>query len=261
MKKHCFAVLTLACLCPAFLFAEGKVGYVDIERITSKAKAVTNVMSDIQDEIKTLQKEINDKEKQMQELQADLKKTDGVFTKEETSKKKKDLDRLLNEYEDLQTRSKKKMRVLDETTFAPLMKKILFAIQDVAKERKFDVVLRGEAVLYGTTGADLTDDVIKKLNQDYLTTGSKQAKPESGKSDSSKREAARSDAAKAETSSSPAPDTQKSESAKETPSISAEPAKETPAEPVKETPAAKSEKKPSNSKGTKGTRPVDRQPD
>jgi Skp family chaperone for outer membrane proteins len=142
------------------------VGYVDVDRITRKAKPVNLAMDGIQGELETLQKQVEEKRRQIRDLEADIKRTDGVVSKDEQDKKKKELLRLQNEMDDLRIRGERKAREMDQTVFEPLMKKILFAIQDIAKEQKFDIILRGEAVLYGTSGVDISDEVVSRLNSE-----------------------------------------------------------------------------------------------
>ena len=167
----CLGVILLASSAPA----QTKIAYVDIDRVTSKAKPVNSLMNDIQGQIEVLQKEIDAKRKQAAELDADIKRSDGVLAKEEVDKKRKELMRLQNDLDDLRLKGEKKMREVDQTVFEPVLKKILFCIQDIAKEQKIDIVLRGEAVLYGTSGVDISDAVIKKLNSDNAATSGTRA--------------------------------------------------------------------------------------
>ncbi|MCX7625749.1 MAG: OmpH family outer membrane protein, partial [Candidatus Sumerlaeaceae bacterium] len=125
-----------------------KVGYVDVDRVTRKAKAVNQAMDSVQNDIEALQKQIDDKRQQIKELEADVQRSEGVIASGEIEKKRKEIARLRNELDDLAYRAERKARELDATVFEPLMKRILFAIQDVAKENKYDIILRGEAVLY-----------------------------------------------------------------------------------------------------------------
>lgn len=145
--------------------AQTKVAYVDIERITSKAKPVSAMMTDIEQQVKGLQSEIESKMKKLRELKAEAQSTEGILSKDEQDKKRKEVLRLQNELDELEGRARRKMREMDSTVFEPLMKRIMFVIEDVAKEKKVDIVLRGEAVIYGATAVDLSDEVIKKLNE------------------------------------------------------------------------------------------------
>lgn len=167
--------IVVALVGSALAFAEEatRVGYVDIDRVTAKAAKVRDVMDKIQDQVKGIQEEIDRKLKELGDLTAEVRKNEGVLSKDEMEKKRKELTRRQNELEDLNNQGKSKMTRVQDETMDPILKSILYSVEDVAKERKIDLVLRGEAVLYGTKATDLTDDVIAKLGGDGTTTGSR----------------------------------------------------------------------------------------
>jgi len=299
--KRIFILLPAIILAPMLLCGAGetRIGYVDVDRVTSKAKPVNNLMGGAAEEIKKLQQDIESKTKQVTDMEAEIKRTDGVLSKEETDKKRKEVLRLRNEVDDLMTKARQKSREVESTVYEPLLKKIGAAIQEVAKERNIEIVLPGAAVLYGSPTADMTDDVIKKLNEDAtsaIRAGAKEEpKTSSGTqaaapaepaaaaaksaspaavsatpiADTSVKSATDAQPAPAEASA-PAPTPQSAEPAPakttEAPAPTAEPA----STPAKER-APKSDAKPKSAKKTpapkssparaSGTRPVDRQPE
>jgi outer membrane protein len=225
--------------------AQTKVGYVDVDRVTRKAKAVNQAMDSVQSDIEDLQKQIDEKRQQIKELEADVQRSEGVIAASEIEKKRKEIARLRNELDDLAYRAERKARELDATVFEPLMKRILFAIQDVAKENKYDVILRGEAVLYGNSAADITDEVIRKLNEQVADTSAPKAtraKPENTPEGR-------------ETPTAKQPTTQAPQQPE------AEPQQPTPALPPAAKRQAASAKTPSKESSSKPKRPVDRQPE
>jgi outer membrane protein len=282
MKRAFFLVgagiLMLASQC----LAQGRVGYVDIDKVTRKAPQVTKVMNEVQDQLKGIQDNIEAKKKQISGLKSEIKKSEGVLAAEELDKRRKELDKLTNELDELDLKGRREMQKVDQVVFEPALKLIMMAVQDVAKEQKYDVILRGEAVIYGVSGVDITDAVIAKLTADEKaggvtlrpdsktektdTAGGKSAKPAETPADTPKEEP------KAEVTATPAPPPPPPV-ADNTPATD-EKVQATP-EP-KETPAPKSTEKkdadqstpksdsktpkPSASK-TPGTRPVDRQPE
>ena len=187
-----------------------------------------------------------------------MERKEGVLAVSEQEKKQKEIQRLKNELDDLGYRAERKARELDATVFEPLMKRILFAIQDVAKEQKFDIILRGEAVLYGSSAADITDAVIEKLNRE-AATGTSQP------TDATKSASAAEKKANQDKTTPPAESKEtKSESAEAgatpTPSSTSEPpqAPESQQPGVEKTATPKETRAPA---GAKPKRPVDRQPD
>lgn len=151
-------------LLPSVAIAQSKVGYVDIDRVTAKSVAVNSAMGSVQDKVKKFQEDLETKKKKLRDLEADIKRTEGVVSSDEQNRKKKEAITVRNEMDDLELQAKREMQKLDDTFFAPTLKRIVYAIQDVAKEKELELVVRGEAVLYGSDSADITEDVIRKLN-------------------------------------------------------------------------------------------------
>lgn len=270
--------LATACVCalaaPAWTQGEstaqptGKVAYVDIDRVTSKAKPINDVMEGIQGQIKDLQDQIESRRRKIRDLETELKRNDGVLSQQIQTDKRKEVDRLKSELDDLDYKARKEMQKMDETQFAPLLKQILFAIQDVAKENKYDLVLRGEAVLYGSSAADISDLVIKKLDEKGV------GKAGAGKSESSaskstpaaERSVATPEATPAKPEATPTPVAAEPTAAapKATESVLPVDGGDKPAATPKPAASGRSTKtpetKPQETKRS-GTRPVDRQPD
>lgn len=144
--------------------AQTKVGFVDIDRVTVKAKSVTNLMSGMQGEFEKLQKDLDSRRQKITDIEADIKRTEGVMAKEEIDKKRADITRLRNEIDEIEFRAQRQVREVEQKVLEPLRRKIVTAIEEVAREQRYDLVLTKEAVVYSTPSTDITDDVVKKLN-------------------------------------------------------------------------------------------------
>lgn len=257
--KHLIAAAALALLA-GIATAQTKVGYIDIDQITRKSKPVSGMMDKIKDEIETIQKEIASRDTKIRDLKADLKKNDGVLSTSDTDAKRKEITRLQNELDEYRVRGERKAREVDSRVLEPMLKTILFRVEDVAKEKGIDIVLRGEAVIYGTKAVDLTDDVIERLNAEGgATTGSTEARA------GSRTPAAKSETTKAKPETTPAeeatPEPDSVLPLSDAPKTDEKKATATPQPERKET-ATGDAKKPEATKAPAGRgRAVDRQPE
>jgi outer membrane protein len=235
--KTITALSLMLWLLTATAAAQSKIGYVDIDRVTNKAKSVNSTFSKIGEKVNKLQSDIDGKTEKIKRLREDVQKSEGVLAKEELDKKRKEVNQLMNEVDDLSLQGRRELQRVDDTFLSPLLKKIVYAIQDVAKEKELDIVLRGESVLYGRDTVDITDDVIKHLNMEDLGSTASVSEKKTEGSERRPGETGRPASAGSEGAPEPSP---------------------TPAEPERKSPA------PPKAKATKpaGTaRPVDRQPD
>ncbi len=245
--KHAYTAAAFAlAICANATAQSTSVAYVDIDRVTEKSEKINSAMGNVKGRVEDIQKEIETKRKRVLEIREELKKGEGVLADSELKKKRDETADLDKELVDLEYEGRRELQKLDTTLFEPMIKTIVLAIQDVAREKKIDLVVRGEAVIYGADSADITDDVIKKLNSGtYMSDAA--ARP---KSDSETSEANKSDT----------DDTESTASSEEPPSkVKPGPA---PSSTVK-TPAAKAADRPDaeNTIIPMARRPVDRQQD
>lgn len=165
MRMSLTILAVAAALCAAApAHAQTKVGFVDIDRVTVKAQSVTNLMSGMQGEFEKLQKDLDSRRQKIADIEADIKRTEGVMAKEEIDKKRADITRLRNEVDEIEFRAQRQVRDVEQQVLEPLRRKIVAAIEEVAREQRYDLVLTKEAVVYSTPSTDITDDVVKKLN-------------------------------------------------------------------------------------------------
>ena len=184
MKKPCLKLFALVLSFGAMVCAQAQtVGYVDLERVTAKAGSVTQAVRDATDQMNEMQRKIQDKTRALQDIDVQLKRDDGVLSADRISEKRAARTKLENELYDLDRDMRVKERSLETDVFVPLKRNILYAIQDVAKSRKIDLVIPAKDILYGSTSADLTNDVIVKLG---ATGGKEPSATPSSTSDSKK---------------------------------------------------------------------------
>lgn len=163
------ATLALTLSLPA-IAQTTRVAYVDIDRVTEKSDKINSAMGKVSNRVEDIQKEIETKRARLVEVRAEIKKGEGVLAESEMKKRRDEATKLDKEMVDLEYEGRRELQKLDTTLFEPMIKTIVLAIQDVAKEKNIDLVLRGEAVIYGADAADITDDVVKKLNSSAYTT-------------------------------------------------------------------------------------------
>lgn len=165
-----------------------RVAYVDIDRVTDKSDRINKAMGTVSERVEGIQKDIETKRRRAAELKAEIKKGEGVLAEAELKKRRDESSKLEKEVTDLEYEARRELQKLDTTLFEPMIKTIVLAIEEVAKERNVDLVLRGEAVIYAANAADLTDEVVKKLNSPSFNpdAGSGGSSSKSGSASSSK---------------------------------------------------------------------------
>lgn len=275
MRTNAVLLAAGVLLAAAPLSAQTKVGFVNIDQVTVKSKSVSSLVSGMQTDLRSLQKEVDAKRTKITDLENEVKRTEGVVAKSATDEKRKEIQRLRNEIDEIDFKLRQQMRDVEQTVLEPLKRQITNAIEEVAREQHYDIVLTREAVIFSMPAVDLTDDVIKRLNTDSKSAATKPApaKDEDTKADPAKEsESAREPEPPKPDASAPTAETEapKAEKTKAEPEAAAAPPAATPGErtqSMEPTPKeeAKPSPKPEPTEKPSGTaskkRAVDRQPE
>ncbi|MBI6545306.1 MAG: OmpH family outer membrane protein [Cyanobacteria bacterium NC_groundwater_1444_Ag_S-0.65um_54_12] len=130
--------------------AGASFGFVDTSRIFAQYKAAQYSQAEFRAKAEAYQRELLEKNQVLQRAQQD-------------GKPKGELEKLTKQFENELKPKKAAVEALDKKLSAQLRKKIEVAIAAVAAARQIPVVVDKQVVLYG--GADLTDEVLQKLNK------------------------------------------------------------------------------------------------
>lgn len=183
LRTAVFTAALAASLCSSVMGQTTRVAYVDIDRVTEKSDKINKAMGNVTNRVEGIQQDVEKKRKRLAELKVEIKKGEGVLADAELKKRKDESGKLEKELVDLEYEGRRELQKLDSTLFEPMIKTIVLAIQDVARDKKIDLVLRGEAVIYGADVADITDAVVLKLNSPDFNPGASVKTDKSMKAD------------------------------------------------------------------------------
>ncbi len=159
--------LVLALLAPALpAFAEVKVAIVDTRRavISSEGgKAAESTLSQLEDKKK---KELEPRSGKCKKMQEDIEAQRFVLSDEAIQERMIEFQSCQRDLERDFQAAKDELAVQNRKLLAPLMKKLEEAVKEIGKDKGFDLVLErsNSGILFSTDSLDITDLVIKKLN-------------------------------------------------------------------------------------------------
>ena len=159
--------LALALLAPALpAFAEVKVAIVDTRRavISSEGgKAAESTLSQLEDKKK---KELEPRSGKCKKMQEDIEAQRFVLSDEAIQERMIEFQSCQRDLERDFQAAKDELAVQNRKLLAPLMKKLEEAVKEIGKDKGFDLVLErsNSGILFSTDSLDITDLVIKKLN-------------------------------------------------------------------------------------------------
>ncbi|MGF1574010.1 MAG: OmpH family outer membrane protein [Sumerlaeia bacterium] len=142
---------------------QGKVGFVDIELVIEQSKAIRMAMDSMDQVMAGKARTIDTKEREFRRTRFEADRQERVLSTDERERKRLELIALQEEIEKLKFEFDSELRVR-ERQIEPVLEHIMRLVADVADEQGFDIVLRGEVIIYGRSSVDLTIPVIEKLD-------------------------------------------------------------------------------------------------
>ena len=164
MRKLSFLLIALLTL-PGLALAQKKIAYVNPMQAISQS-----------DEVKSSQLEmksnIGDERQKLQQLRQEISEIDQKLDKEGMTLSDKQKQNLRDERESkmiearqLQRLVQKRLKGEQQEILKRMRPKVMKAVEDIAREKGYDVVLNIQAILYAGEGMDITSQVVERLNQ------------------------------------------------------------------------------------------------
>ena len=140
-----------------------KLGYVSL-------KDVLDNYNKVKDGEEELLKEAEEKNDQREALVKDIKnlreKIELLKDKQKESKQK-ELDGKLQELQDFTYQTRTDLREKRDEKFREIMQETRDVIEEYGSSRKYNIIIDDTLLLYKDEGLDVTEDIIKILNQRY----------------------------------------------------------------------------------------------
>ena len=135
----------------------GTVGYVDLQDLLDKYPETKKTQDYLEKKKKDLQIVLDAEKTKINDKSEELKKKGDKATKAEKDELEKTKTEFQKKFETMQAN----LEQLQYTMYDKLYSDINVAIQEIAKEKKLDIVVNKTAIYYG--GEDITEDVLKFL--------------------------------------------------------------------------------------------------
>ena len=154
----------LAMSCQTVFAEDYKIGAVNAIRVLEQSPQADNARGIIEKEFAPRDKQLLAKQKDMKALEDRLVKDGAIMSETERSKLERDI---INQKRDLkreQDEFREDFNFRRNEEFAKIQRDIVDAIQKVAKENNYDVVL-SDGVIYASPKVDISDLVIEYLKK------------------------------------------------------------------------------------------------
>ncbi len=163
--KKCFIALLVAgsLFCSAYSAYALEVGYVDIYQIFNEYQKT-------KDYDKVLEKERAEKEKELEGKKEDIRKMQEKLELMKESQQEKEREKITKaamDYRELERQYLLDLKKKRDDKMKEIVADIDKVVEDYAYKNKYDIILNKGAVLYGGKKYDITQDILRIVNQKY----------------------------------------------------------------------------------------------
>jgi outer membrane protein len=156
-------LLVMLTMCPGAAVAEMKIGFVDVVKLMEAAPQAKSAQSKIESEFAPREKELVGLQREIKKLEDKLTRDGAVMSESERTKlerkilsKRRDLKRSQDEFRD-------DLNIRQNELLAKLQKEMSLAIDSLANDQNFDLLIGRQGVIFAGDKVDITDSVLKKL--------------------------------------------------------------------------------------------------
>lgn len=162
-------VMVISIMLPAGLFAEGiRIGVVNTEKILRESIVAITAQKKIEQEFQTRDAQIKELSTQTKTLQQELEKHANTMTEEERRSKERELAGLSRRYQRAQQQMREDLSLRQNEEYGLILERINQVIRELAERQAYDLILQLQDSVYRSARIDITDQVIRVLNEQEL---------------------------------------------------------------------------------------------
>ena len=142
-----------------------KIGIVDPERIIKESMEMQKVYKDLQALVDKKQDELKKKQNEVATMEEKYQTQASVLSSEKRSQLEEQIRKGYVELDKFKEDSKIEIQTKENTALGEMEKRVAPIIGEIGKQENYTLIIRKEAVVYLNTSVDITDKIIKKLNE------------------------------------------------------------------------------------------------
>lgn len=150
----------------AQIFKKGlKIGYVNVAKVFDKYKRTDEATEALKKDIEDKRKDIEKKKEAINLLKQKLESQGVVMAEKEKTKMQEEVEARLSELKDITEKSNRELRERETNLTRDILKDIEEVVKAYGKDNDYDLILDSREVLYGPEGMEVTEDIIKLINE------------------------------------------------------------------------------------------------
>ncbi len=161
-----FALLSLLFAAPA-VAEQLKIGYVEVPRLLIECEVGKAAQEKLKKKISTEQEKLDGKLEDIREFQEDVQKRAMMLSEAEQKKASEENERQVRDARRLREDLQRDLKKYEQQVMNEVNEKLRKVISQYGEDQEYDLILDAGTLLFVSTDADLTDDLIKAADKAY----------------------------------------------------------------------------------------------
>ena len=168
MKRMMIMVLAAVLMTGSAWATEIKLGYLDMQRALNTSEAGKAAKDQLQEKLKKYQDQINSKQADLTKLKNDLEKQGMTLNEAARAAKEKDYQQKLKDFQRFTKDAEEDLQARDAEYTKKILETLEKIVQDYGKKNSYTMIFdaRAAGMLYADKSADMTDEILKALNDE-----------------------------------------------------------------------------------------------
>ena len=158
-----YVVFGIALLLPWVAHAQGKIGFVNTERILRDSTPAQRAQKKIEAEFQKRDQELGRMAEQLKRTQDEMERTGVTMSDSQRRTKEREFGEMSREFQRKQREFREDLNQRRNEELAAVVEKANRVIRQIASEEKLDIVIQD--AVYANPRIDITDKVIKALDE------------------------------------------------------------------------------------------------
>lgn len=145
-----------------------KIGYIDVQRVLARSAAGMAAREQLEKERAGIQKDMDGRRQELEKLRDEIEKKGPLMAADARREKQEQFDRKRRDAARAADDFQKELEKREATLLQKVLQEMGGVIERVGKEKNYYMIVekRNAGVLYATTDADLTDEVIRAYDRE-----------------------------------------------------------------------------------------------
>lgn len=164
VRVACGVLAGLLGACSVPVMAQSRIGFVSLERILREAPAAQRAQKLLEQEFSKRGQELAKTAEQLKKLQDNLERNSVTMMDSERQKLEREFTQHNRDFQRRQREFNEDLAQRRNQELSVVIKRANLAVRQIAEAEKLDVVLQNEQVVWASPRIDITDKVIKAID-------------------------------------------------------------------------------------------------